>query len=61
NDQSPVDEQLTHSELLSQVMTLLISGHESTSVTISWALYFLAANPDIQDRVRKEILAILPD
>ncbi|CAG8750197.1 6897_t:CDS:2, partial [Racocetra persica] len=61
NDQSPVDEQLTHSELVGQVMTLLISGHETTSVTISFALYFLAANPDIQDRLRKEILAILPD
>ncbi|CAG8699538.1 30028_t:CDS:2, partial [Racocetra persica] len=61
NGQLPVEEQLTHYELVSQVMTLLIAGHETTSVTLSWALYFLAANPDIQDRLRKEILDILPD
>ncbi|CAG8497672.1 12148_t:CDS:2 [Cetraspora pellucida] len=61
NDSLPVDEQLTHKELVSQVMTLLLAGHETTSVTLSWALYFLAANPDIQDRLRKEILDIFPD
>ncbi|CAG8775193.1 7157_t:CDS:2 [Cetraspora pellucida] len=61
NDNLPVDEQLTHYELVSQVMTLLIAGHETTSTTLSWALYFLAKNPDIQDHLRKEILDIFPD
>ncbi|CAG8811941.1 22452_t:CDS:2, partial [Racocetra persica] len=57
----PVDQQLTHYELISQIMTLLIAGHETTNLTLSWALYFLAANPEIQDRLRNEILDIFPD
>ncbi|CAG8819635.1 37257_t:CDS:2 [Gigaspora margarita] len=61
NEQSPVDEQLTHEELISQVMTILIAGHETTSTLLSWTLYFLAKNPDIQDRLRKEIFEVFTD
>ncbi|CAG8647251.1 22755_t:CDS:2 [Cetraspora pellucida] len=61
NNNLPIDEQLTHQELIGQVMTLLIAGHETTSTALSWALYFLAKNPDMQDRLRKEILDIFPD
>ncbi|RIB21091.1 cytochrome P450 [Gigaspora rosea] len=61
NEQLPVDEQLTHEELISQVMTLLIAGHETTSTSLSWTLYFLAKNPDIQDRLRKEVLEVFTD
>ncbi|CAG8454778.1 16948_t:CDS:2 [Racocetra fulgida] len=51
NDNLPVDEQLTHKELLSQ----------TTNTTLSWSLYFLAKNPDIQDRLRKEVSDVLID
>ncbi|CAG8554126.1 3316_t:CDS:2 [Cetraspora pellucida] len=61
NNNLPVDEQLTHQELISQVMTLLIAGHETTSGTLSFALYFLAKNPDVQDSLRKEVLDVLTD
>ncbi|CAG8753189.1 2289_t:CDS:2, partial [Gigaspora margarita] len=61
NDNLPVDEQLTHNELLSQVMTLLLAGHETTSTALSWVLYFLAKNPEAQDLLRKEILDVLTD
>ncbi|CAG8498768.1 35623_t:CDS:2 [Racocetra persica] len=43
------------------VMTLLLAGHETTSGALSWVLYFLAKNPDVQERLRKEVLDILPD
>ncbi|RIB01835.1 cytochrome P450 [Gigaspora rosea] len=61
NENLPVDEQLTHDELIGQVMTFLVAGHETTSIALSWALYFLAKNPDIQDRLRKELLDVLTD
>ncbi|CAG8813020.1 43974_t:CDS:2, partial [Gigaspora margarita] len=61
NEKVPVDEQLTYNELLGQVMTLLIAGHETTSTALSWVLYFLAKNPDAQDRLRKEVLDVLAD
>ncbi|CAG8796661.1 10280_t:CDS:2, partial [Racocetra persica] len=61
NEKLPANEQLTHNELVNQVMTLLVAGHETTSVALSWALYFLAKHLDIQDRLRKEVLDIFTD
>ncbi|CAG8649699.1 10341_t:CDS:2, partial [Racocetra fulgida] len=61
NEKLPVDEQLTHDELLSQVMTLLIAGHETTSTALSWALYYLAKYPDVQNHLRKELLDVFID
>ncbi|CAG8537123.1 25923_t:CDS:2 [Gigaspora margarita] len=61
NESLPVYEQLTHEELVSQVMILLAAGHETTSTALSWALYFLAKYPDIQDRLRKEVLDVFTD
>ncbi|CAG8805378.1 2349_t:CDS:2, partial [Gigaspora margarita] len=56
NEKLPVDEQLSHRELISLIMTLLIAGHETTSNALAWALYYLAKNPDMQNNLRKEIL-----
>ncbi|CAG8586679.1 3942_t:CDS:2 [Cetraspora pellucida] len=61
NENLSVNEQLTHNELRSLVMTLLLAGHETTSSVLSWALYYLAKNPDIQDHLRKEVLDKFPD
>ncbi|CAG8465911.1 15192_t:CDS:2, partial [Cetraspora pellucida] len=61
NENLPVNEQLTHNELRSLIMTLLLAGHETTSSVLSWALYYLAKNPDIQDHLRKEVLDKFPD
>ncbi|KAF0533318.1 cytochrome P450 [Gigaspora margarita] len=57
----PIDEQLTNNELVSQVMTFLIAGHDTTSTSLSWTLYFLSKNHDCQDRPRKEILDVFSD
>ncbi|CAG8460860.1 27722_t:CDS:2 [Racocetra persica] len=61
NENLPVDEQLTHNEFIGQVMAILLAGHETTSSALSWVLYFLAKNPDVQDRLRKEVLDVLTD
>ncbi|RIB03602.1 cytochrome P450 [Gigaspora rosea] len=61
NENLPVDEQLTHYELLSQVKLLLLAGHGTTSAALSWTLYYLAKNPDTQDRLREEILDVFTD
>ncbi|KAI8608638.1 cytochrome P450, partial [Chytriomyces sp. MP71] len=38
-----------------QVMTFLIAGHETTSNTLSWALFELDRNPEVQAAVLQEI------
>ncbi|WP_370616580.1 cytochrome P450 [Mumia sp. Pv 4-285] len=44
---------LTDPELRDQLVTLLLAGHETTASALSWTLYELGANPDVQaDAVR---------
>ncbi|WP_040870078.1 cytochrome P450 [Nocardia exalbida] len=42
------DAPLTDAELRDQLITLLLAGHETTASALSWALYELAADPEIQ-------------
>jgi len=42
-------------------MTFLLTGHESISTTISWALHSLAQHPHIQDLLREELVKAFPD
>ncbi|XP_028416651.1 cytochrome P450 3A16-like [Dendronephthya gigantea] len=42
-------------ELFSQIFIFLFAGHETSAVSMSWMLYFLAQNPDVQKRLRQEV------
>ena len=42
-------------------MTFLLAGYETTSVAITWTLYYLSKNQEIQDKLRKEIVKEFPD
>jgi len=52
---------LTNRELRDNMMVFFIAGHETTANSLSFALYFLAKYPEIQEKARKEILDILGD
>ncbi|KAF8900292.1 cytochrome P450 [Gymnopilus junonius] len=49
---------LDEDELLSQMATIMLAGHDSTAMSLSWLLYDLARNPEDQKRVREEVLAM---
>ncbi|KAH8827827.1 cytochrome P450 [Flagelloscypha sp. PMI_526] len=53
DDQSRLSER----EMLDQMRTLIMAGHETIANTISWALYELSIHPHIQTCLRKEIHA----
>lgn len=46
---------LTEEELVAQIRTILLAGHETTANTISWGLLELAKQPKMQSRLREEI------
>ena len=48
-------------DLVNQLMTFLVAGHETTAAALSWAVCMLCKYPDIQARLRNEIQAALPD
>jgi cytochrome P450 family 6 len=48
-------------ELAAQVFIFFIAGFETSSTTMSFCLYELALNPDIQRRVQDEIDNVLQE
>jgi len=42
-------------ELRDEMMTLVVAGHETTAVSLAWAVYLLHANPDALARARAEL------
>lgn len=47
-------------DLVNQLMTFLIAGHETTAAAMSWSLYELCRNPSIQKSIRNEIRTHTP-
>lgn len=57
-----VDEQgsgLTDREIRDQLLTLYIAGHETTSHALTWALYLLSQNPEVDAQVGEELDRVL--
>lgn len=48
-------ERMTDSELLGQLTTLLLAGHETTSTLLCWTLLMLARHPATQTKLREEM------
>jgi len=48
-------------QLKDDLRTLLIAGHETVASILTWATYELARNPDVLERVRSELKAVLGD
>ena len=44
---------------MSQALSFLLAGFETSASTLSFALYELALHPEIQRRLRAEILQVL--
>jgi cytochrome P450 len=41
-----------------EILTLFIAGHESTAVSLAWTVYCLCRNPEIYQRVQREVDAL---
>ena len=50
--------QLSEEEIQDQVMTLLLAGHETTALALSFTLYLLAQHPDVEQRLQSEVETI---
>ncbi|KAI6154194.1 cytochrome P450 [Pisolithus tinctorius] len=55
------DVQMSVEEVLAQMKLFITAGYETTSVSMTWALLELARNPDIQTKLRTELLAFGSD
>ena len=57
NEETTVDgvSKLSDEEIVAQSIIFLLAGYETSSNTLSFILYHLALNPDVQDKLRTEI------
>ncbi|KAG9124666.1 hypothetical protein FRC07_010713 [Ceratobasidium sp. 392] len=46
---------MSDEEVLGQISTFLVAGHETTSTSTTWALYALSKQPHIQSKLREEL------
>ena len=53
--------QMTTAELRDNLLTFIVAGHETTALTLSWALYLCAFDPTAQGSARDEAQAVLGD
>lgn len=44
----------TNEEIYGNIFTMLLAGEDTTSNSISWAIYFLALNPEVVRKIREE-------
>lgn len=46
--------QMSTPELRDNLLTFIVAGHETTALTLAWALYLCAFDTDVQDKIRQE-------
>ncbi|KAJ7042055.1 cytochrome P450 [Mycena alexandri] len=56
-----IDQRLSDEDVLAQVPTFLVAGHETTSTGTTWALFALTQNIAAQTRLRNELLTVSTD
>ena len=52
------DRPLSDQDMVDMMLTLVAAGHETSAHSLSWALYCLAHQPDLQNRLAEEALAL---
>ncbi|MDX2216669.1 MAG: cytochrome P450 [Oculatellaceae cyanobacterium bins.114] len=46
---------MSEQELRDELITLLLAGHETTASALSWALYWVHKQPDVEEKLRLEL------
>jgi cytochrome P450 len=52
---------MTDQQLRDEVMTLLLAGHETTAVALTWTWYLLARHPAVEAALLSELRSVLGD
>ncbi|KAF6759987.1 cytochrome-450 hydroxylase [Ephemerocybe angulata] len=56
----PADQRISDEDILNNVSTFMFAGSDTSSLTVTWTLWLLAQHPEVQSRLRNEMLAALP-
>jgi cytochrome P450 len=45
-------------QLVREILTLIVAGHETTAATLNWTWYLLSQNPEAEDKLSRELNAV---
>jgi cytochrome P450 len=45
-------------EICDEILTLVVTGHETTATALAWALYWIATHGEVERRLRTELCAV---
>lgn len=60
-DSCPTNEKLSDSEIMDNLLTLIIAGQTTTAAAMMWSVKFLHDNREAQQKLREEQLAMIKD
>jgi len=46
-------ERMPDRQLVSEIMTLIVAGHETTASTLNWTWYLLSEHPDVEEKLSR--------
>jgi cytochrome P450 len=52
---------MTDKQLRDEVITLLLAGHETTALALSWSWYLLSQHPEVEAKLLEELREVLGD
>jgi len=52
---------MSDEQLRDEIMTLLLAGHETTAIALSWTCYLLGQHPQVEAKLSEELVAVLGD
>ena len=50
---------MSDQEIRDELVTMLVAGHESTATSLTWVVYRLLQNPDVQTKAQAEAAAVI--
>lgn len=59
NELAP-ENRISDEDILHNINTFMFAGSDTSSLSLAWTFYLLANHPDIQSRLRNELLSISP-
>lgn len=56
----PPEQRISDDDILHNINTFMFAGSDTSSLAITWTLFLLAKYPELQTRLRNELLSVLP-
>ncbi|EMD39602.1 hypothetical protein CERSUDRAFT_80986 [Gelatoporia subvermispora B] len=56
----PPEQRISDEDILHNINTFMFAGSDTSSLSITWTLYLLAMYPELQTRLREELISVTP-